>query len=88
MNKMTIISLKMFWESISFAWNSFFRGYLRSYLNERQCIDTLIYIVISSPSCYSWVIKWNVTPVTLISENNKAGILKTLFEIKLFALVE
>ena len=46
------------------------------------------YFVISSPSCYSWVIKWNEPPVTLIGENNKARILNTRFKIKLLALVE
>ena len=54
----------------------------------RQCIDILIYIVTSFSSRYFWVIKWNITPVTLISENNKAKILKTLFKVKLLALVE
>ena len=31
---------------------------------------------------------WNITPVTMISDNNKARVLNTLFKVKLFALVE
>ena len=64
------------------------RGYLLLCLDKRQCIYTLIYLVTPSLSWYSWVIKWNVTPVALISENNKAGILNTLFKVKLVVLVK
>ena len=33
-------------------------------------------------------LKWNTTPVLLVIGNNKAGILNTLFKVKLLALVE
>ena len=57
------------------------RGYLLNFFDETHYIDTLIYIVTLS-------ILSNVTPVTLISENNKARILNTLFRVKLLALVQ
>ena len=49
---------------------------------------SFIYIITSSPACFSWVIKWNITPLTLNSKNNKARTLNTLFKLKLLALVE
>ena len=54
----------------------------------KTCIDTLIYLVTLSISCYSWVIKCNLTQGTLISEITNDRILKTLFKAKLLALVE
>ena len=47
----------------------------------------LFCIVTSSLSCYSQVMKPNITPVTLISEKDKARIMNTLFKVKLLALV-
>ena len=40
-------------------------------------------IVTSSPSCFSQVMKPNVTSVTLISEKDKSRIMNTLFKVKL-----
>ena len=89
----------MLWH-ISFAWNSFWLMHLFQIKNMGQSrIFTAFprwktmyryshYIVTSSTSCYSCVIKWNITPVTLISENNKSRILNTLLKVKLLALVE
>ena len=89
----------MFWH-ISFAWNSFWLMHLFQIKNMGQSrIFTAFprwktmyryshYIVTSSTSCYSCVIKWNITPVTLISDNNKSRILNTLLKVKLLALVE
>ena len=59
-----------------------------SFRTEKQCIDTLNYLVTSSPSCYSYVMKRNVTPVPLIGKKAKARIVNTLFQVKLLALVE
>ena len=59
-----------------------------SFRTEKQCIDTLNYLVASSPSCYSYVMKRNVIPVPLIGKNAKARIVNTLFIVKLLALVE
>ena len=47
----------------------------------------LFYIITSSPYCYSNVVTPNITPVALISEKDKARIMKTLFKIKLLALL-
>ena len=60
---------------------------LLPFLSERHCIDTPIYFVTSSASCYSKVMKRNLTLVTLISENDKARLMNTLFKVKLLALV-
>ena len=42
----------------------------------------LFCIAISSPSCYSYVKKPNITPVTLISKMDKARIMNILFKEK------
>ena len=47
-----------------------------------------IYLATPYLSWYSSVTKWSITPITLISKNNKARILNTLFKVKLVVLVE
>ena len=59
------------------------------YLNFVGLVITRFFVLsIYKNIFYSWVIEWNITSVTLISENNKSRILNTLFKVKLLALVE
>ena len=56
------------------------RSYLLSFINQRQCMKTIIFTL--SPSCHGSVVKRNVNQITLISKDIAITV-KTLRKIKL-----